>query len=43
MQQKSNNTFFHKFIKKTLIKIFYDRIGDKRYLAFDLLIYPKIF
>jgi len=29
-----------KISKKTLIKIFYDRIGDKRYLAFDLLIYP---
>ena len=28
-----------KIKKNTLIKIFYDRIGDKRYLAFDLFIY----
>ena len=28
-----------KIAKNTLIKIFYDRIGDKKYLAFDLLIY----
>jgi hypothetical protein len=26
--------------KNTKIQIFYDRIGDKRYLAFDLFIYP---
>jgi len=29
-----------KIAKNTLVKIFYDRTGDKRYLAFDLLIYP---
>jgi hypothetical protein len=29
-----------KISKATTIKIFYDRIGDKRYLAFDLFIYP---
>jgi len=29
-----------KISKQTSIKIFYDRIGDKRYLAFDLFIYP---
>lgn len=28
-----------KIKKNTLIKIFYDRIGDKQYLAFDLFIY----
>ena len=29
-----------KISKQTSIKIFYDRIGDKRFLAFDLFIYP---
>jgi len=29
-----------KILKQTSIKIFYDRIGDKRFLAFDLFIYP---
>lgn len=29
-----------KISKRTSIKIFYDRIGDKRFLAFDLFIYP---
>ena len=29
-----------KISKQTSIKIFYDRIRDKRYLAFDLFIYP---
>ena len=30
-----------KISKQTSIKIFYDRIGDKRFLAFDLFIYPR--